>query len=121
MVKVKILRKQKKFLENEPPKLFRLKEGAQVRKHDPLKNLLDEDFIARAFWECLRDNDSEGAMEVIESYMYALNKAHLAKRADISRSTLYHSLKSKNPSFKTVTKLVSSLVAENSARKKGQS
>lgn len=63
--------------------------------------------IARAIFECLRDNDPEGVMEMISIYVNALNKLQAAKNSDLSRSTLYHSLKQKNPTIKTLAKLVS--------------
>ncbi len=87
------------------PKL-RLKKGIKLAKHDPFKALLDEKIIAQAFWDCLKENDPEGAMEVISAHLTALNKMHLANEAEISRSTLYHTLKSKNPTLKTVAKLI---------------
>jgi DNA-binding phage protein len=67
---------------------------------------LDEAIIAQAFWECLKDNDPEGTMEVISTHLVALNKVHLAKAAHMPRSTLYHSLKGKNPTIRTVAKLI---------------
>jgi DNA-binding phage protein len=87
------------------PKL-RLKKGVTLAKHDPFKALLNKKLIAQAFWECLAENDPEGAMEVLSAHLNALNKVHLAKQAEMPRSTLYHSLKSKNPTIRTVAKLI---------------
>ena len=104
MAKAKTLIRRKKSLENTPK--LRLKKGVRLTKHDPFKALLDEKLIAQTFWECLKENDPEGAMEVISAHLTALNKMHFAKEAEIPRSTLYHSLKSKNPTMKTVAKLI---------------
>ncbi len=104
MVKTKTLTKHKKSSGNIPK--LRLKKGIKLAKHDPFKDLLDEKIIAQAFWECLKENDPEGAMEVITAHLNALNKVHFAKEAQIPRSTLYHSLKSKNPTIKTVAKMI---------------
>jgi DNA-binding phage protein len=106
MAKAKTLLRRKKFLENTPK--LRLKKGVKLAKHDPFKVLLNEKLVlvAQAFWECLKENDPEGAMEVISAHLQALNKVHLAKEAEMPRSTLYHSLKSKNPTIKTVAKLI---------------
>lgn len=60
-----------KFSENI--RKLRLKKGIKLAKHDPLKALLDEKLIAQAFWECLKNNDPEGAMEVISIHIQALN------------------------------------------------
>jgi DNA-binding phage protein len=104
MGKARTLSRRKKSSENTPK--LRLKKGVKLSKHDPFKALLDEKLIAQAFWECLKENDPEGAMEVISAHLNALNKVHLAKEAEMPRSTLYHSLKSKNPTIKTVAKLI---------------
>ncbi len=104
MVKAKTLLRRKKFLENTPK--LHLKKGAKVVKHHPLKTLLNEKLIAQVFWECLKENDPEGAMEVIAIHLNAVNKVHLAEEADLPRLTIYHSLKSKNPTLKTVAKLI---------------
>jgi DNA-binding phage protein len=78
----------------------------KLAKHDPFKELLNEKNIVQAFWERLKENDPEGAMEVLSAHLQALNKVNLAKEAEMPRSTLYHSLKSKNPTIKTVAKLI---------------
>ena len=104
MAKAKTLIRRKKSLENMPK--LRLKRGVKLAKHDPFKALLDEKLIAQAFWECLKENDPEGAMEVIAAHLNALNKVQFAREAEIPRSTVYHSLKSRNPTIKTVAKLI---------------
>jgi hypothetical protein len=70
MAKIKTSTKRKKFSENILK--LRVKKGMKLAKHDPFKALLDEKLIARAFWECLRDNDPEGAMEVLRAHQNAL-------------------------------------------------
>lgn len=104
MGKVKTFHKRKRFSANTSK--LRLKKGIKLAKHNPFKTLLNEKLIAQAFWECLKENDPEGAMEVISAHFQALNKVHLAKEAEMPRSTLYHTMKSKNPTIKTVAKLV---------------
>lgn len=97
---------RKKSLGSMQRKTYRLKKGISLSKHDPLRTLTDERIIAQAFWECLRDNDPEGAAEILAIHLNTLNKSHLAKKEEIPRSTLYYSLKNKNPTLKTVAKLV---------------
>lgn len=76
------------------------------REYDPMKVLLDDRLIAQAFWECLKNNDPEGAMEILEAHLRAKNKSKLAREHDLPRTTIYHAFKSKNPSLHTVAKLV---------------
>ena len=79
MAKAKTLLRRKKFLENIPK--LRLKEGVKLSKHDPFKTLLDEKLIAQAFWECLKENDPQGAMEIINAHLNALTKVQFAKES----------------------------------------
>ena len=89
-----------------PKKFYRLKKDVKVFRHDPYKSLTDEKKIAQAFWDCLKDNDPEGAMEMISIYMNAVNKLKLSQEEEIPRSTLYYSMKNKNPTLKTVAKFL---------------
>lgn len=106
MGKIKTSRKRRKSSANTEKKTYRLKRGVHLPKHDPLETLTNEKLVAQAFWECLRDNDPEGAAEIIAMHINALNKSRLAKEEEIPRSTIYHSLRNKNPTLKTVAKLI---------------
>ena len=77
-----------------------------VEAYDPTHALLDEDRIGRAIWECLKEGDSEGVIEIIQIHLEAVNKTQLAKEADLPKTTLYHSFRSKNPTIKALAKLV---------------
>ena len=112
MAKAKTLVRQKKSSEST----LKLKKGVKLTKHDPFKALLDEKLIAQAFWECLKENDPEGAMEILSAHLMALNKSHLAKEAEMPRSTLYHSLKSKNPTIKIITAITHDKTSLNARR-----
>lgn len=84
---------------------MKLKEGARVRESNPTEELLDEDLISRAIWECFKEGDSKGVIEIIQIYLHAANKTRIAKEASVARSTIY-SLKGGNPTVKTLVKLV---------------
>lgn len=83
-----------------------LKSDMGIERYDPTEALLDEKRVGRAIWECLKSGDSEGVIEVIQIHLEAYNKAQLAKEAHLPKTTLYHSLRSKNPTIKTLAKLV---------------
>jgi len=85
---------------------MKLKKGTGVRECNPTEELLDEELIGRAIWECLKDGDSEGVIEVVSIYLEAVNKTQVAKQTSMARSTMYHILKSKNPTIKTLAKLI---------------
>lgn len=78
----------------------------QPREYDPLQDLLDESLIANAIWECLKDNDPDGVIEIIEAHLNAKNKSKLADQFNLPRTTIYHAFKSKNPTLHTLAKLV---------------
>lgn len=104
MVRIKISQKRKKSLTDTSKMKLKTREG--LKRYSPTERLLDEDFIAKAVWECLKDNDYEGVVEVIEAHLRAVNKTKIAKDNDLARSTMYNAFKSKNPTVKTVAKLV---------------
>lgn len=103
MDKVKTSRRQKKYLGDS--KMINLNQPG-LAEHDPTKTLLDEDLIARAIWSCLKNNDPEGVIEMIEAHTYAKNITSAAKDSDLPRTTLYHAFKGKNPTVKTLAKMV---------------
>ena len=87
---------------------LKLKLGSGVQEYSPTKELLSEDFIGKAILECLLNNDPEGVMEVIGTYLKAVNKVKTAQETNIPRSTLYHVVKAKNPTIRTLAKLMHS-------------
>ncbi len=46
----------------------------QPCEYNPINDLLDEQLIAKAIWECLKENDPDG---VIEIHLSAKNKSQL--------------------------------------------
>jgi DNA-binding phage protein len=97
MARAKTLLKPKKSLKNTAKNLI---------EYDPIDELKDENFIGKAILECLINNDPEGVMEVIGIYLSTLEKNKFVQDAQVPKSTLYHSLKSKNPTIKTLAKIV---------------
>ncbi len=74
---------------------------------DPLKELIDPKKTALAILECLQNNDPEGVMEMIAIYLEAKNKTALRKGVALPKSTMYSALKHRNPTIKTLAKLMS--------------
>jgi DNA-binding phage protein len=105
MVKTKISKKQ----EVSSTKLSSLKldKIKGISREKPLDYLKDLNNVGLAIWECLQNNDPEGVMEVLRIHLDAVNKAKLLEKSDLPKSTLYHSLKTKNPTIKTLAKVIS--------------
>jgi len=89
---------------------LKIKKNSGVIEYSPTEKLLDEDLIGRAIWECLKNNDPEGVIEVINAHLRAVNKAQSSKKSALARSTMYHSLKSKNPTIATLAKLINTFI-----------
>lgn len=84
---------------------MKLKTNTGIRESNPTRELLDEKLISAALWECLKEGDSEGFLEIINAFFAASKKARLAKKASVARSTV-HAFRDGNPTIKTVAKLV---------------
>lgn len=65
---------------------LKLKTRTGLRKGSPTQELLDEDLIRRAIWDCLKEGDAAGVIEVIKEYLAAVKKTEVAKRASLSNS-----------------------------------
>lgn len=94
--------RQRKYVENGSMTKFKKKS----REYHPAKDLLNEKLIASAVWECLKDNDPNGVIEILEAHLRTKNKCKLAREKNLPRTTFYHAFKSKNPTLQTLAKLV---------------
>jgi len=77
-----------------------------ISRVDPLKELTNPQSTALAILECLQNNDPEGAMEMIAIYLDAINKTRLRKKTKLPKSTMYSALKHRNPTIKTLAKIM---------------
>ncbi len=84
-----------------------LKKGVKVISYGPLDELLNEKVVHDAIWKCLQKDYPDGVMELIAIYLEALEMDAKRRDAAMPGSTSYHSLKAKNPTIRTLAKLVS--------------
>ena len=89
---------------------FSIKEDANLITYDPVKNLLDVNKMGAAIMQCFLDNDTEGVLEIVENYLYAMNKTQFLKDANVPRSTVYNFFKRRNPTIKTLAKIMHATV-----------
>lgn len=78
------------------------------KEHNPSNYLTNTENIGKAILECLENNDPAGVMEVITTYLEATNKAKLSTDHKLHRQTLYSALRHRNPTIKTLAKLMHS-------------
>lgn len=83
-----------------------MKNKSKLIPYHPTEELMDENFIGKVIIECLKNNDPEGVMDIISTYLNTINKMRSSQEISLPRSTLYSSLKTKNPTIKTLAKLV---------------
>ncbi|NGX48888.1 MAG: hypothetical protein K940chlam5_00482 [Candidatus Anoxychlamydiales bacterium] len=118
MAKRKTSRRRKRLLQNIKKhreisvKPIELKKKKGISKMDPSKIMVDENFLVYALLECFKDNDPDALIEILDGYIAACNKSNFAKKADISRSTLYDMLHGKkNPTLRVLTQCIHGLVS----------
>lgn len=102
MGKIKTSDTQKESLKNTR----KLKKCVDLEFYRPGDIVLQEGFLSKAIGECLANNDPEGVIEVVRIYLKMLNKKKLIKKSGLKSSTLYKSLKAKNPTLKTLATIV---------------
>ncbi len=76
------------------------------KEHNPSDYLTNPENLGKAIVECLENNDPEGVMEVIAIHLEAVNKTKLSGGGKLHRQTLYSALKHRNPTIKTLAKIV---------------
>ncbi len=99
-------RRHKNTMKTQEASHVTIREEASVTEADPIANLLDPALIGSAIMQCLIENNPEGVMEIIKDHLYALNKSKFLREADVPRSTMYQLLKRKNPTIKTLAKIM---------------
>lgn len=67
---------------------------------------MDINKMGAAIMQCFIENDTEGVLEIIEGYLYAVNKTQFLKEAHVPRSTAYNFFKRRNPTIKTLAKII---------------
>lgn len=101
----KVSKKPRKVQKNESSLHLEDFEGVG-KEHDPSEYLTDQNNLGKAIVECLENNDPEGVMEVIAIHLEAVNKSKLSKNNELHRQTLYSALKGRNPTIKTLAKIM---------------
>lgn len=93
--------------EKSSPKKRKLKNKEGIRIHHPEKTLMDEKLVSEGILQCLKENDTEALMEIIEGYLSVLNRSKFSRESKVPRRTLYNTFKNGNPTIKTLAKIVS--------------
>ena len=76
------------------------------KEHIPSDYLTDPKNLGNAIVECIENNDPEGVMEVTAIHLEAVNKSKLSENQKLHRQTLYSALRHKNPTIKTLAKIM---------------
>lgn len=107
MGKTKTSKKQKSSSADNIGPVVKLKKGVKASAWHPTEELLNEENLAQALFQCLKDGDSESFKEILFTHLDAKVKTKLAKEKGVSARTMYAALsESGNPSLNTIAKLV---------------
>jgi len=114
MPKTKTSRRRVKFSKDTKNKLpikpISLKSEEGLTDYEPGKILQDKNIMIMAIVESIEENDHEALIEILKASLIDVNKTEFAKKAGISRSTLYDILNGrKNPSLKFFIRCVHEL------------
>ena len=104
MTKKKTLKKQKVSRKNTPA----------LKKFEPAKYIkkMTKNDLLEVLVQSLADGDPESFKEILWSYLEVHNKADIARKMKISRSTLYHIVSEEgNPTLDVLAKLIGTIAA----------
>lgn len=92
------------MLQNIPNK--KIKNSKNIVEWKSEDFFLDSEKVGLALLDCLKENDTERFMEILDSYL-RVNRLQVAKKAKMSRSTIQQAFtKGGNPTLKTIAKIV---------------
>jgi hypothetical protein len=60
---------------------MKLRRNTGIKEINPTEELLNEELISHALWECLKEGDDEGFKEVILAYVEACKKSSNSKKS----------------------------------------
>ena len=109
MPKKKTSKKQEFCFENMPNLGTNKKyKGTKVQSSKAFKNKKE---VALALFLCLERDDPEAFIEILDTYL-DVNKAEIAKKARLARSTVQGAFSKKgNPTIRTIAQIVHEAVA----------
>lgn len=90
----------------------KLKNISGISEHHPSDRLLNKELVAKALWDCLVANDTEGFKDILRAHLELTNKESIAKKTGISRRTLFRMLSPEgNPTLDNLGKIIHELCA----------
>jgi len=87
---------------------------SNLKKFDPDKHLkkMNKIDLIDTLTTCLAEGDADSFKEVLWAYLDTHNKADIARKMKISRSTLYHMVSEEgNPTLDVLAKLIGTIAA----------
>lgn len=85
---------------------LQLNKKAKLQTYNPTIFFQDYDKVGTALLESLIENDTDAFIEILDAYLN-VNRAKVAKKTGLSRSTVQQALSKKgNPTLKTLAKIV---------------
>ena len=87
--------------------ILKAKDKAQFVEFKASKRMRNKKYISKALFVCLAANDTAGFKEILRTHLELVNKEEFAKKAGISRRTLFRALSEKgNPTLNSISKMI---------------
>lgn len=96
----------------EDLKITKIKGKKKLFKTDAIEVLRSKKRVSEALAEAMIDGDEEAFTEILSAYLSVVNKEELARRSNISISTVRRVSKGKNVSIKNLLEVMSAVNQE---------
>lgn len=77
----------------------------KFEKFNPSEVFNDKQMVAMALAEAILDGDKEAFQDILEGFLATKNKAEIAEKTGLSRSSVYNAIKG-NPSIGTIMEII---------------
>ena len=92
--------------------LVELNGRVSLERHHPAECFKDVSRVQAALLEALLDGDSETFKEILSAFISVQNKSAVAKKVDVTKSTMFRMLKpGSNPTLNNIAKVMKVLKA----------
>ena len=78
---------------------------SKLKKHNTSLHFKNKKKVVQSLTEAFLEGDGEAVQDILYGYLITQNKKNLAKKASLSRSTIYNAIKG-NPSLKTLVEIL---------------
>ncbi len=110
MRKAKISKKREFSFKNMPS--FEPRNRSEVKLYSAAEKMKNKDYVSKALWQCLINNDINSFKEILRTHLEIANKEEFANKSGIPQRTLFRILSPEgNPTLETLGKIIHQICA----------